>query len=167
MIHFTEVTSEQEIADVSSLAQEIWQEHYLPIIGQKQIDYMLEKFQSKEAIKTQLSDGYKYYIVNDNKHFIAYLAVLPNIEGSSLMISKFYVKKSERGFGVGKQMLKFIEALSFQQKINKIWLTVNKYNQDTIASYLHMGFIDKRSIVQDIGGGFIMDDLLMEKCIGS
>ena len=59
MIRFIKVLSEQQIADVAYLARQIWQEHYLPIVGQEQIDYMLEKFQCERAITKQLADGYE------------------------------------------------------------------------------------------------------------
>ena len=165
MIHITKVRSEQQIADVVALAQEIWKEHYLPIVGQEQIDYMLEKFQSEGAISTQLSDGYEYYSVTYNGHNAGYMAVISNVSESSLMISKIYVRKSNRGCGLGKQMLEFAEALCQQRKIMKIWLTVNKYNNHSIEWYSQVGFTNTGPIIQDIGGGFVMDDFRMEKSI--
>jgi ribosomal protein S18 acetylase RimI-like enzyme len=165
MIHFIKVHSKQEIIDVSTLAQEIWQEHYLRIVGQDQIDYMLEKFQSVQAIKTQLSDGYEYYSVFSDAQSIGYMALLQNHNDTSLMISKIYVKKSRRGSGLGKQMLQFVERLCKKRKIRQIWLTVNKHNTHSIEWYLRMGFTNKEAIVQDIGAGFVMDDFLMEKFI--
>ncbi len=49
--------------------------------------------------------------------------------------------------------------------IKMIWLQVNKNNVHSIAWYLRMGFRNVRSAVQDIGGGFVMDDFRMEKMI--
>ena len=165
MTRFIKVHSKQEIADIAYLAQEIWQEHYVPIIGQEQVDYMLEKFQCERAISEQLADRYEYYSVTDNGHGIGYMALISNVRDTSLMISKIYVRKSDRGCGVGKQMLKFAEALCRQRKIERIWLTVNKYNKHSIEWYSQMGFTNNGSIILDIGGGFVMDDLQMEKSI--
>ena len=165
MTSFIKVHSKQEITDVSTLAQEIWQEHYVPIVGQAQVDYMLEKFQSEKAIESQLSNRYEYYSVFSDAQPIGYMTLLPNYDDNSLMISKIYVKKSRRGFGLGKQMLKFIEALCKQRKIKHLWLTVNKHNTHSIEWYLRMEFTNKEAIVQDIGAGFVMDDFRMEKCI--
>ncbi len=44
-----EVRNEDQIDIVESLANEIWTEHYTPIIGKDQVKYMLDKFQSKDA----------------------------------------------------------------------------------------------------------------------
>ena len=166
MIRFIEVYSEQQIADVANLAKEIWQEHYLPIVGQEQIDYMLEKYQCERAITKQLTDGYEYYTVTYNERSAGYMAIVSNISDTSLMISKIYVRKSDRGCGLGKQMLEFTEALCRQRKIKKIWLTVNKNNKHSIEWYTQMGFTNHGSVIQDIGGGFVMDDFQMEKNIG-
>lgn len=166
MIHFIKIQSKQQIADVTNLAREIWQEHYLPIVGQKQIDYMLEKFQCEQAISKQLTDGYEYYSVTYDDRSTGYMAVVSNVsDASSLMISKIYVRKSDRGYGFGKQMLEFVEELCRQRRIKKIWLTVNKNNRHSIEWYSRMGFINNGQIVQDIGGGFVMDDFKMEKTI--
>ena len=165
MIRIIKVHSKQQIADVVTLAQEIWQEHYLPIVGKAQIDYMLEKFQSKRAIDEQLSDGYEYYSLTYDKRNTGYMAVISNVSESSLMISKIYVRKSDRGRGLGKQMLKFVEELCPKRRIKKIWLTVNKHNRHSIEWYSQMGFTNNGPIVQDIGGGFVMDDFRMEKSI--
>jgi len=165
MIRIIKVHSEQQVADVTYLAREIWQEHYLSIVGQEQIDYMLEKFQCERAITKQLADGYEYYSVTYDGHSAGYMAVISNVSDTSLMISKIYVRKSDRSCGLGKQMLVFVEELCRQRRIKKIWLTVNRYNKHSIEWYSQMGFINNGSIVQDIGGGFVMDDFKMEKAI--
>ena len=165
MIRFIKVHSEQQITDVAYLAREIWQEHYLPIVGQEQIDYMLEKFQCERAITKQLTDGYEYYSITYDGRSTGYMAVVSNTSDTSLMISKIYVRKSDRGCGLGKQMLEFVEELCKQQNIKKIWLTVNKNNKHSIEWYSRMGFTNIGPIVQNIGSGFVMDDFRMEKDI--
>jgi ribosomal protein S18 acetylase RimI-like enzyme len=159
------VQSVEQILEVVRLAREIWQEHYVPIIGQKQVDYMLEKFQSQQAVAAQLCESYEYYLVINDRQSKGYVAVVPNGSEPSLLISKLYVRKSERGQGLGKEMLRFVEDLCRERGIEKIWLTVNKNNADSVAWYSRMGFKNVGPIVQDIGGGFVMDDFRFEKTI--
>ncbi len=166
MINFVEVRSEKQIADVVRLAREIWQEHYGPIIGQAQVDYMLEKFQSELAIAEQLADAYEYYIIVYNEKSAGYVAVVPDVGKATLMISKIYVKKSARGHGLGQKMLGLAEELCRQRGIKTVWLTVNKNNRRSIAWYSRIGFTNIGPTLQDIGGGFVMDDFRMEKTIG-
>ena len=44
------VTTQAQIVQVATLAEEIWREHYTPIIGAAQVDYMLEHFCNEEQI---------------------------------------------------------------------------------------------------------------------
>ena len=44
------------IKELSVLASAIVKEHYDPIIGKEQNDYMIKMFQSEEALKKQISD---------------------------------------------------------------------------------------------------------------
>jgi diphthamide synthase (EF-2-diphthine--ammonia ligase) len=64
MTCFQAVQSEKQITAVVRLAREIWQEHYEPIIGQKQVDYMLEKFQSEKALVEQLGESYSITLLS-------------------------------------------------------------------------------------------------------
>lgn len=166
MIDLIEVRSAAQIADAAHLAREIWQEHYLPIIGLEQVDYMVSKFQSERAITDQIADAYEYFVVVQDEKSMGYMAVVPKMSEASLMLSKIYVKKSARGRGLGRKMLEFMDNLCRHRNIKKIWLTVNKNNRHAIAWYSRMGFINTASLIQDIGEGFVMDDFRMEKTIG-
>ena len=166
MIDLIKVSSEAQIADVAQLAREIWCEHYVPIIGQEQVDYMLGKFQSERAIAEQITEAYEYYIIAHHGKSVGYMAALSNMEEASLMLSKIYVKKSARGRGFGQKMLGFIDNLCRHRAIKKIWLTVNKNNLHAISWYSRMGFINTASLIQEIGEEFVMDDFRMEKTIG-
>jgi diamine N-acetyltransferase len=65
MVNFKLVEDVKEIEKVASLAREIWTEHYTPIIGQEQVEYMLENFQSAGAIKEQIQTGVLYYLLSN------------------------------------------------------------------------------------------------------
>ena len=49
------IQTQDEADMIARLAQEIWHEHYKPIIGEQQVAYMLEKFQSADQIWTDIS----------------------------------------------------------------------------------------------------------------
>ena len=52
---------ENGIKEMSKMATAIVREHYDPIIGKEQNDYMIQKFQTVDAIKEQLEHGCQYY----------------------------------------------------------------------------------------------------------
>ena len=59
---------ENEIPILSKLATDILREHFDPIIGKAQNDYMLEKYQSIPAIQEQFKKGYLYFWVKYENH---------------------------------------------------------------------------------------------------
>lgn len=160
------VHSKEQISEVVLLAREIWTEHYVPIIGQQQVDYMLEQYQSESAIAGQMSNGYEYYLMLHDGQSVGYIAIVPKADEDALMISKLYVKKSKRGHGFGRKMLRFAENVCRVRHIKTLWLTVNKHNLLSIAWYTRMEFNNAGPTFQDIGAGFVMDDYRMEKIMG-
>ena len=157
------VHSRNRIQHIEKLAREIWQEHYTPIIGEAQVAYMLETFQSTEAMMRQLGEGYRYYLLKDEGEDIGYMAVQPR-EGL-LFVSKFYLKASHRGRGYGRAALAFMTTLAAENSLQKIALTVNKHNAIALKAYEKLGFVNVGPVVQEIGSGFVMDDYRMERCL--
>jgi ribosomal protein S18 acetylase RimI-like enzyme len=166
MIEFRRVTLGKDVAEVGRLAREIWNEHYPGIIGQDQVDYMIAKFQSEDAIGEQVAAGCEYYLIVHDGTAVGYLAVVPEPESSTLLLSKIYVRKQSRGMGIGKSALRLAEDVCRKQGLRAIRLTVNKHNARAIRWYEHMGFMNSGPTVRNIGGGFLMDDFLMEKPVG-
>ena len=158
-----EVFNEAQIQTVENLAYEIWNEHFTAIIGKAQVDYMLEKFQSIRAISEQIEQGYQYYLIRTEDGFIGYTGVQPRED--ELFLSKLYIKSSLRGRGYGRKVVQFLEGMAKDKGLRQIILTVNKNNLDTIKAYEKFGFENLGPVVQDIGGGFIMDDYQMAKRI--
>jgi RimJ/RimL family protein N-acetyltransferase len=157
------VLNESEIEIVENLAYEIWNEHFTPIIGKAQVGYMLEKFQSREAITEQIKKGFLYYLIRIKNHSIGYMGIHPKQD--ELFLSKIYIRSSKRGKGYGRKAIQFLEQFAQEKRLKKITLTVNKNNTGTIKAYEKFGFKKTGPVVQDIGNGFIMDDYGMEKVI--
>ena len=158
------VVDAKDIEAVAVLADEIWNEHFPSIIGQEQVDYMLAEIQSAPAITRQIREqGYEYYLVFDEGERAGYFALVPDAEGSSMQLSKIYLKRSVRGRGLGRALLEQVEKDCASRGIRELWLTVNKDNAESIAFYERMGFDTVGAKVMDIGHGFIMDDYKMTK----
>lgn len=64
MVEFVPVKTDEDIAHVAKMANEIWHEYWPPIIGKAQTDYMVEHFQSLAAFTADIRDnGYEYWFV--------------------------------------------------------------------------------------------------------
>ncbi|GAA4356070.1 GNAT family N-acetyltransferase [Kangiella marina] len=158
-----QVASKDDISLVEMLASKIWHEHYRPIIGREQVVYMLSKYQTTPAIKRQIQDGANYHLMFEQSHPVGYFSY--HYEDNSLFLSKIYVAKEVRGKGIGRKALDFIIEQAKRQSATVIRLTVNKFNSATIDAYEKLGFQRVDSVIKDIGGGFVMDDYVMEKSI--
>lgn len=152
-----------EIKELSDLAVKIVKEHFDSIIGAAQNDYMISKYQSVSAITEQLAHGYQYYFVCDSDgNKVGFLAFY--LRENELYLSKFYLKKNQRGKGISKDMLNFIVKKTKEAGLSSIVLNVNK-NNSVIFAYEKLGFVKIREEKNDIGNGFFMDDYVYEYLI--
>ena len=150
----------EQIAAVAELAEEIWTQHYTPIIGPAQVLYMLEKFQSKKAIAQQIeAEGYEYYLAPG----AGYLALVPDAARKSMLLSKIYVRAELRGTGLGRSLVEFAEARSRELGCDELWLMVNRHNRASIAFYERVGFRKTGEMQTGIGAGFVLDDWRMSR----
>jgi RimJ/RimL family protein N-acetyltransferase len=86
---------------------------------------------------------------------------------NDVFLSKFYVRQSARGCGVGRAMLNRILAFARAHDAGRIWLSCNKHNAISLAAYEKLGFNITGDVVTDIGGGFVMDDFVLEMKLGT
>jgi ribosomal protein S18 acetylase RimI-like enzyme len=160
------VATVSDISTVADLAKTIWNEHYVPIIGQAQVDYMLEKYHTPKAIRSQINtEGFEYFLIISSGIPVGYIAYIE--KNNELFLSKLYILGSERGKGFGRIAIEFLSTKCKADGFDFITLTVNKKNLNTILAYEKMGFEKYDEVVNDIGSGFVMDDYIMRLPINS
>jgi tRNA pseudouridine65 synthase len=159
---FKAVTTLLEVETSSRLAATIWHEYYTPIIGHDQVVYMLDKFQSPQAIQQQIEhDGFLYYLITDESdREIGYIGLQP--QENTLFISKFYLLHDCRRKGYGRKAMRFIEQQARELGLDRLSLTVNRHNS-AVKAYKRLGFNEVGPQVQNIGDGYVMDDYVFEK----
>ncbi|MFA5688797.1 MAG: GNAT family N-acetyltransferase [Kiritimatiellales bacterium] len=160
---FVRVETPEQIETVACLARPIWREHYEPICGCNQVEYMLEQFQSVPAITKQIrEENYQYYLIApDGGAPVGYLAV--QLRAEEMFFSKLYLQKPARGKGYGRAAIEFAAGISKASSKPYMMLTVNRKNKDTIAAYQKCGFYIHEGKITDIGNGFVMDDYILRK----
>lgn len=162
MLEFVYITTKDQMALLEGLASQIWGEHYSSIISPEQISYMIEKFQSADALKKDIKDeGYNYYFLVTNGEIAGYIGFC--FKKDYVFLSKLYIKKEFRNKGFGRKALKFIKKQARDAHISNIRLTVNKFNTSSIEAYKKWGFEKIDDVVTDIGAGYVMDDYIMQK----
>ncbi len=153
--------TDEQLRLLAETADEIWHEYFGVIISQEQIDYMLDKFQSFDALCEQIKNGYKYYLFYNDEKLIGYTGIHPEKDNGALFLSKLYVKKEERSKGYASEAFKFLTKYCKTNGLSYIYLTVNRHNEPTISIYRKKGFYVAEEKCADIGGGFVMDDYIM------
>ena len=156
---FVSKTDKEQIRQLSRLASDIVREFFTPLIGAAQNEYMIKKFQTEEAITEQLRDGYQYYFASYEGKHCGFLAFFP--KDGKLYLSKFYLAREYRGRGLAKELLAFVKEQGRKAGISVVFLNVNRRNP-AVEAYKNMGFQIVRREKKEIGGGFVMDDYVME-----
>ncbi len=151
--------SEEDILSIDAMAKVVWPETYDPIIPEGQAEYMVKRFQTAEAIRKQLSDGYVYDIARLNGKDIGYCGY--KLDGDALFISKLYVLADGRKSGLGKALMEAAMDAGRAVGAKRMYLSVNKSNIRAIEFYEHMGLVKESASYGEVGDGFYYDDYRM------
>jgi ribosomal protein S18 acetylase RimI-like enzyme len=164
MIEIKKAENKTEFKIIEKLAIEILHEVYDPVIPVEHTDYFLAEFQSENAIENQIeNENFSYYLLNFDTENVGYLGI-QKLKGK-LILSKLYILKSFRGRKIGKTALEFVNRFAAENGIEKIELTVNQQNQNTIDIYIKNGFKIIESIVNSFPSGHSVEDYKMEKIL--
>lgn len=151
-----------DVPAISALAREIWQASYPGIITQEQIDFMLEQRYGHERLYDDLEDLHKWL---DQAFFegrrIGF--AFSEIYKGEFKLDKLYIHPDAQRQGVGGQLIGHVTERARREGYPCVILQVNKRNTKAINSYRKYGFEVRTSTVDDIGGGYVMDDYVMEK----
>jgi ribosomal protein S18 acetylase RimI-like enzyme len=159
MLHLRYTTAE-DIPLIASLAHKIWNAHYPPIIGQAQVDYMLDLMYSRDALEKQMGEGQRFFVVEDEDGAIGFVSISDKGNGD-YFLHKFYVDTDRHRSGIGTEVM---EALfSPIGGLRSITLTVNRQNYKAINFYFKNGFTIDHIANFDIGKGYVMEDFVMKK----
>ena len=156
-----EIFSEADVRRTAKVAREVWREANTAFCTPEQVEYMIQRFQSVEAISGQLMQGYRYFLIEEGDEILGYFGVQP--QGERLFLSKYYILKKNRGCGLFSLGLERMCEICREEDLQAIYLTVNRNNTHAYEVYIAKGFRVTKEECADIGFGFVMDDYIMEK----
>ncbi|TND10071.1 MAG: acetyltransferase family protein [Bacteroidetes bacterium] len=145
---------------ISELARRIWNDHYLPIIGQDQVNYMLALMYSPAALHQQMEDGHVFFLVREKEKPVGYIS-LSTKESSRYFLHKFYIETNDQRKGIGTDV--FHKTTALFPGMREMRLTVNRKNFKSVNFYFKLGFRIEEVKDFDIGGGYLMEDFIMVK----
>jgi diamine N-acetyltransferase len=163
-IEFIEITT-KDIPDLQTDTRAIWMECYPGIISHEQIEYMLDRMYSKEIVEREIEyENINYYFIFHDGVKVGFCSIGPcqEVKGRA-KLHKLYLYPEFHGKGLGSASLAKVFELVRQKGYDSICLNVNKNNYSGIKAYERNGFIKEKSVVNDIGNGYVMDDYIMLK----
>jgi ribosomal protein S18 acetylase RimI-like enzyme len=157
------VTEDGQLPEIQKLAHAIWREHYPGIISPEQVEYMLQARYNLDTLRRDLAQGEIHYdraLIDGT--LVGFSAYGPHSNPGALMLHQLYVDAARRGLGCARKLVEAASEYARTYSFDRIVLRVNKGNEIAIAAYERIGFTRRGPIVSDIGGGFCMDDYLMQ-----
>lgn len=152
-----------DIPRIVQAARVVWQTHYPGIISQDQIEYMLLRMYDPEVIASEMQEGgVIYYLAEREGALAGFAACGPGGPPGEFKLHKLYVLPQFQRAGWGRRLIEAAVANVRQRSGERLSLCVNKRNASALAAYSGYGFRVRESVCVDIGGGFQMDDFVLE-----
>ncbi len=162
MIRITQAEPE-DLITIHDLAHAIWPAAYLEILGQPQLDYMLDKIYSLPSLEHQFKVlKHHFILILDNEVPVGFASFSPHDNDASVYhLNKIYVHPGQQGKNLGKKMLDYIIEEIKKDNAVTLQLNVNRNNK-ALHFYEKQGFKIIRQADIDIGSGYFMNDYVME-----
>lgn len=154
--------TEKDIPVIQELATITWGPTYVPLLGQEQVDYMLETLYSKAVLLQQLTQGHQYLIAAMNNKDVGFVSFsVENASAKVYKLHKLYVLPEAHGQGLGRFLINEVMDKVRDAGGLSLLLNVNRANKAK-DFYEKLGFKIKETVDLDIGNGFFMNDYVME-----
>lgn len=84
-----------------------------------------------------------------------------------MKLEQLYLLPQLHGRGFGRQMLEHVERAAWREGARRLVLQVHKRNDKALAFYRRASFTVREEAVFDVGQGYVMDDYVMVKELGT
>ena len=156
-----------EVESLCALARSIGRDHYPPIIGPAQTEYMLAQRYTPDIVRAELDrDDLWWDIVRDEGAMVGFASSFVLEPARTVKLDKLYVDSARQRMGYGGALLRHVLDRASRLGFSNVVLAVNKHNASAINAYRKHGFTIAEAVVKDIGGGFVMDDYIMQRQVG-
>ncbi|MDR1463488.1 MAG: GNAT family N-acetyltransferase [Azoarcus sp.] len=152
----------EDIFAIVTLARATWLDAYAGIIPREQIDYMLAQRYDRAGLEADIENPEKWLHQALIDGVLAGFAAC-EICNEEFKLDKLYIHPGMQRNGAGAALVAHAAALARGHGHSGMILAVNKHNEQAIRAYIKYGFRVRDKIVTPIGGGFVMDDYIMEK----
>jgi GNAT superfamily N-acetyltransferase len=153
---------EEDVGIIQSIGTITYGPTYTHLLGQEQVDYMLAKFYSRSALLSQFIEGHNFIIATEGSKDLAFVSYsIVDHDRHVYKLHKLYVLPEAHGKGLGKFLINEVVDKAREAGGKILQLNVNRYNKAK-DFYEKAGFVIKETADIEIGGGFFMNDYIME-----
>ena len=160
-VYKIKTASAADIPLIRDLTFRIWPQTYAAILSKQQINFMLELMYSETSLQNQMTEGATFILVYNKEEPVGFASTQETEEGI-YKLHKLYLLPSQQGKGAGKFVLEYIMKEIRKKGGTSLQLQVNRHNKAK-DFYSKLGFDIIKEADFDIGGGFFMNDYIMEK----
>lgn len=158
------------VVPTRACAERVWHDAYDDLLPAGQVDYMLARRNSEEAVSSYVDAPDRWFDVAlqtgqrpDAPRVLGYTSVRVGAEPASARLEQLYVDRSCWGSGLAVQLLECAIARAIETGARSLDLTVNRGNHRAQRFYARLGFTIVDELVIDIGGGYVMDDFVLSR----
>ena len=153
---------ENDIETLMVLARRIWLPHYTPIVGVGTVEHILSLRLTHENLRRYIgAEDCGMELLWCDGVAVGYCSYA--VHGEELKLEQLYLLPEYQGRGFGRMMLEHVEGRARMYGCGMMFLQVNKANAQATGIYEKAGFTLREAVVIDIGGGFVMDDYILER----
>lgn len=161
-----------EVPALAGMARDIWNAYYPALISQEQIDYMLTRRYSHEALQAQMDADERFLVAEQDGALAGYFSASPlarvtdevlrgpDAGAGSYFLHKCYVHPRFHGHGLGVALWD-----GWRQNVpdtQRVRLQVHRENILAHRFYQRQGFHIVAEANFPIGSGFQMTDYVMQ-----
>jgi diamine N-acetyltransferase len=150
---------------IQYVAYTTWPVCYGEILSKIQVNYMLDRFYTLEALNKNAAEGQNFLLIRENDAPLGFASYEHDYKNRNVTrIHKIYILPDTQGKGLGKMLIQKMQELAEKNGSESLSLNVNRYNPAR-SFYRKLGFeiIAEEDI--PIGDGWLMEDYVMEKAL--
>lgn len=148
----------EDVKVLKKLADELVPSSFKGVLNTTQIDHMLDKFFTQEALQDALNAGKDYFIASLDGEDLGVVSVIkhgPNL----FLMQKIYVSQKALGKGIGTALFEEVKQYVKQQQTPcTIELPINQHNPG-LPFYVKQGMKKIRDAGIDMGDFFINEEV--------
>ena len=158
-----DVQMAEQFAAIEGLARRIVPDFYGAFFSIETAEYLIESGHTAGALAAQAERGSRHFIIDCDGEAVGYFSL--SVEGTTMLLSHFYVLAEWRGKGLGKMAMAFVESAAKGWGVSRIELFVLRENLGAVGVYARSGFAVAEEVLTRLGNGAVLEDYLMCKSV--